>query len=400
MTADTLATRTGLAFTTTRAALTEALSTVAVAVHTRPAVPALSGVLLTGDTDGTLTATGFDYSTAITVTVPDVVTTPGRALLTHADLSGMLAATAKGTPKKRAALSPVTVTTTGDGAAVAVDGYTLPIESHRADDFPVLPAPPPDTATVDTTAFVAELSRVTPAAVGPEWSYPVLENVRLTCDRGRRLDLVATDRYRIAWATLTATSAPGVDAYSDETVLVNARLLDRLRRHLTGETVTLALGDGMCGLVCGRVRVLTRGYSESDYPKMTDLVPDRTPIAVTADRAALARATDRARAILTAKKETATPIAVTIADGAVSIGPDLPGTTAPDMDATTTGIAGEPVRLRFNARYLADALASFTDRTATVHLTTPTKPVVITDGGATPDTAGYRHLLMPIRPQT
>ncbi|MCK9873048.1 hypothetical protein MRI28_26055 [Nocardiopsis dassonvillei] len=366
----------------------------------RPRVPALSGVLLTGDTDGTLTATGFDYSTAITVTVPDVVTTPGRALLTHADLSGVLAATAKGTPKKRAGLSPVTVTSTGD-ATLEVDGYTLPIEAHDPDDFPTLPAPPPDTATLGTTGFVAELSRVTPAAASPEWCFPTLENVRITCDRGKRIDMIATDRYRIAWATLTATPAPGVDAYSDEAVLVNARLLDRLRRYLTGDTLTLALGDDLCGLTCGPVRVLTRGYSESEYPKnMADLVPDRAPVTVTVDRGSLARATDRARAILTAKKETATPIAVTIADGAVSIGPDLSGAVAPDLDATTTGLAGEPVRLRFHPRYLSDALASFTGRTATVHLTAPTKPVVVTDGGATPDTAGYRHLIMPIRPRT
>ncbi|KOX23830.1 DNA polymerase III subunit beta [Nocardiopsis sp. NRRL B-16309] len=382
---------------TDRGRLTAALDTAGLAIQTRSAVPVMSGVLITGHDNGDATLTGFDYQTAITVTLPEAAHTPGQLVVSHAELRGVLSATAKGTSKKRADAAPVTLAMDHGTPALTVDGYTIPVEEYPTDDYPVLPDAPAAVASVDRDRFVADLARTHVATVSPEWGLPVLETVRMEAT-GDRLSMVATDRYRIAWATLPALpdtpTIPGL-------VLVHGASLAKLVKRLSGDVVRVGMsGDGsLFSLTCGTVRVLMRGH-DGRFPTFKPLMPTTTPVAITAGRTELLTATMRGRAILKAKKETAMPLAVTTTRDTVTIAPDLPGSTAaPQMPVKTHGIpVGGRLRFLFRAEFLEEALSSFTADTVTLHATAATKPVVFTDGDAPADSADFRHLLMPIRP--
>ncbi|WP_160051253.1 DNA polymerase III subunit beta [Nocardiopsis sp. FR26] len=387
---------TGLEVATTRATLTNALTTVAVAIHTRPAVPILAGVHLTGDADGTLTLTGFDYDTAVTVTLPGVATNPGRVVLSHAELAGLLAATAKGTPAKKAGAAPVVLAQNGNKPTLTVDGYTLPVADYPVDEYPTLPTAPAPTLTVDAATFAAEVARVVPAAGGAD-DIPQLVNVQLETYTRGALCLTATDRYRIAQATIPGTRAPRAPrADLGQVVRVNAALVGKVTKHLKGDTVTVGVHGDMVMLASGPVTVVTR-TSEDEFPAVEKAIPTTIPMSVTVDHKAVAAAITKAGNILAAKGERGLSVGITVNPGSVAVAPDLPGVLAPQITADTSDADGE-VSVYFNPKFLAAAVGAFkSEDTVTFHLDTPTRPVVVTGGGHTVKSAPYRHLVQPIR---
>ncbi|MFE7462289.1 hypothetical protein ACWFMI_25125 [Nocardiopsis terrae] len=383
----------GLEVTTTRATLTAALTTVAVAIHTRPAVPILAGVHLTGDRDGTLTLTGFDYDTAVTFTLPDVVTNPGRCVLSHSELSGLLAATAKGVPAKKAATAPVVLAHNGNAPTLTVDGYTLPVADYDVNDYPIPEVAPAPTLTVDTATFVSEVARVVPAAGGAD-DIPPLVNVQMEAHTNGALRMSATDRYRIAQATIPGT--PDHRADLGRAARVNAALVGKIAKHLKGDTVTVGVHEDTVMLASGPVTVVTR-TSEAEFPAVEKAIPDAASMSVTVDHKAVVAAITKATNILAAKGERGLSVGVTVTRGAVSVAPKLEGVVAPKIPAEETGVDGE-VSVHFNPKFLAAAVGAFKgEDTVTFHLKSPTKPVVVTGGGHSITSAPYRHLVQPMR---
>ncbi|WP_406692804.1 DNA polymerase III subunit beta [Saccharopolyspora sp. ID03-671] len=382
---------------TNRATLVHALTTVGIGVARRPIVPALGGVLLDGR-DGHLTLTTTDYETAVSVRVPDVVHTPGRLLIDHAEATKLLAALVKGTRKREADTMPVTLWTTADGKAVLeLAGYTMPVTTYPAEEFPTLPQTPPTMAEVNRERFATDAGRVL-VAVGTDDTIPMITGVHMQTAPGA-LTLAGTDRYRLAVAEVPATTA----ATEGRSVSFPCRVLSAVLKHCTADRVRLGLdtaGDWV-SLSCGALIVLARPVN-AQVPDYERLFPE---VAVTAraDRATLTQATTRATAVLEAKKHTrdgrtAAQVAVTVdPTGSVSIAPVLAehadAGTAPEHPAEVDG-ATETVRVLFSASYLRDALNTLDGDTFTMQLATATRPVVFT---AT-DAPGYRHLLMPVRP--
>ena len=382
---------------TDRATLVHALTTVGMGVARRPVVPALGGVLLDGR-DGHLTVTTTDYETVVSVRVPDVVRSPGRLLIDYAEATKLLAALVKGTRKRDADAMPVTVRTTVDGAAVfELGGYTMPVTTYPAEEFPTLPEIPPTMVEVDRERFATDAARVL-VAVGTDDTLPMLTGVQMQTAPGA-LTLAGTDRFRLAVAEVPATTA----AAEDRSVSFPGRVLSAVLKHCTADRVRLgvdAAGDWV-SLSCGALTVLTRPV-EAPLPDYERLLPE---VAVTAraDRATFTRAVIRATAVVEAKKHTrddraAAQVAVTVdPGGAISVAPVLgehaDAVTAPDHPAEVNG-ATDTVRVLFTASYLRDAVNSLDGDTLTLHLATVTRPVVFTAA----DAPGYRHLVMPVRP--
>ncbi|WP_020501012.1 DNA polymerase III subunit beta [Sciscionella marina] len=389
-------------FRTDRATLAHALTTVGVGLARRPALPMLGGVLLDGR-DGDLTLTATDLETVATVRVPAAAPTPGRVLIDHTEATKLLGALVKGRRKRDADAAPVTVRTTDDGTAVLeLGGYTMPVTTYAAEDFPTLPATPPTVAEVDRERFTTDARRVL-VATGTDDTLPMAMGVQMHLTSGT-LTLAGTDRYRLAVAELAATTTTDERAVFFPTPVLSAAL-----KHATAERVRVGIGnDGGAGewvsLVCGALTVITRPV-EAQFPAYERLFPEVTATA-RADRDALTQATARAAAALEAKKHTsrdkhghrtAAQVALTVDPaGTVSIAPVLgehaDAVTAPAHPAVVGG-AGEPMRVLFSAPYLRDALTVLDGDTVLFQLATPTHPVLLTGAGG----HAYRHLLMPVR---
>src|SRR5207302_3210674 len=133
----------------------------------RPPLPILGGALLRAR-DGRLTISATDYETVVTVRVPGTVQTAGTLLVDHGELTRLLGALVKGSRKRDADALPVTVRTLDDGTPVVdLAGYTMPVTSFPAVDYPTIPEAAPPVAHVERERFTQEMARVM-VAVGTD----------------------------------------------------------------------------------------------------------------------------------------------------------------------------------------------------------------------------------------
>lgn len=393
-------TTTAVVFTANRAELASALATVAIAVSPRPAVPVLAGVLLESD-GADLVVRGYDYDTSVSVRLTGAAVAPGRLLVNHAELTKLLKALVKGLGKRDADRALVTLRA-GDGASATVEiaDTTVPLNLLPLEDYPALPEVPPLVAHVARTDLAAECRRVLRACGGDD-TLPMLTGVKV--DPGADgLMLAATDRYRIAAAHVGADVE--ADRFPTAGFLVPGRELGKTLAQFAGDQVDLghATSGGIewVSLAAGAVTVVTRALP-AGFPDYERFLPSSAAATVVVDRAALLAQITRAAAVLEAKGDRANPVTLTLTDRAVTAAPHLAENTdrvrTPELPADVRGIA-DPVCVGLTARYVIDALESFTGATVTLHLTKATKPVLLTD---TPegigDATAYRHLLMPIR---
>ena len=383
------------AFTARRADLIEALTSTSLAVAKRGSLPIMGQVLLTCR-NGDLTMTTFDGEFAVIVRLPGAATADGQLLLEHAGLTKTLAAIAKGERKADADAMTITVISTTSGPVLAASGYEIPLHaSPSVQDFPTLPPVMPGTHVVDRAAFSQTAARVLVAADRGD-TLPILTGVRLTLERDS-VHLVATDRYRLATARLSATGT------SDETTLVLGAFLGKVLKRMSGQTLSISVDntDGTRWVTwsAGQTTALTLELA-GEYPKVASIIPANTECTVTVDRKALAAATIKAAAITKAAAGANTPVRLVVSPAGITVAPSVETgqgqVRAPELDATITGIT--EMTIGANPTFLGDMLAAFAGETITLHLDTPSKPFVATNEptGLT-DPGAYLHVLMPVR---
>src|SRR5258708_40240889 len=130
---------------------------------------------------------GFDYEVSAQVSADIDVEEPGTALVSGRLLSEICRS-----------LPPHPVELTTDGAKVMLTCgsakftlLTMPVE-----DYPSLPAMPPDAGSVGSDEFAAAVSQVAIAA-GRDDTIPMLTGVRVEVE-GETVTLASTHRYRLA----------------------------------------------------------------------------------------------------------------------------------------------------------------------------------------------------------
>lgn len=384
--------------------LVDALSTTGLAVSAT-ALPGINGVLLEGRGDH-LVLTTTDTETAISVRVPDVHAT-GRLLIDHNETRDLLIAVAQGRRKHELDGMSVTVNAAApDAPVVEIAGYRLPVTALPMDNVPPLPVAPPVVAQLDRENVTAEITRVLKAA-GKDDTFPQIRGVHIEVNSGA-VTLVATDRFRLAMATV-----PAVSTATDTTqggALLPRDVLGKIIKRFSGDRLRIGWDRDedsggsdeaypLVSLESGEITVITRA-SSGRFPAYRERLPTESLGTVVLHRAQLLSETQRAAAVLKAKKETA-PVAVILDPVEIRIVPDLPDrgeeVITPGMVGDVEGIE-EPLRYCFNHAYLIDALNSFTGDRITLHSTGSIhRPLMITDAptGLT-DTWAFRHLLMPM----
>jgi len=241
-------------FRVERDVLGEAVSWVARELPTRPVVPVLSGMLLEAAGD-TLTLSCFDYEVSARVELPALIGEPGTALVP----GRLLAEITRSLPAADVELianSGMVMLTCGSAEFALV---ALPTE-----EYPRLPELPTAVGTIDGGDLSAAAAQVVPSASRDD-TLPMLTGVCMDFD-GPTLTLAATDRYRLAVATVPWQPT---ESQFRSSALVPARTLADVARTVTpGQPVTIAFGkpaandgrpaDGMIGFDSGGRRLTAR----------------------------------------------------------------------------------------------------------------------------------------------
>ncbi|GAA2016810.1 DNA polymerase III subunit beta [Nakamurella flavida] len=387
-------------FRVAREDLADAVAWVAKSLPARPPVPVLGGILLQV-TGSTLTVAGFDYEVSTRAEVTVDTTTDDDADSRVLVSGRLLAEITRALPAK-----PVDISV--DGSRVSIVGgtarFTLP--TMPVEDYPPLPEMPASSGTVAAAAF-AEAVAQTAVAAGRDDTLPMLTGIRLEI-AGETLTLAATDRFRLAVRELAWTpDTPDMTT----AVLVPARTLADAAKTIgaAGQTVTVALGEGLLGLQAGGRRTTVR-LLDVEFVKFRSLLPTAHTTTVDVPVSELGDSIKRV-ALVTDRGH---HLRMQVSEGALTLtaGGDDEGRAE---EAIPVDADGAELLIAFNPTYLLDGLGVVHSDRVRLAFTTPSRPALLlpllkptkgaADGSGGEDRAPeeaqtdpeYRYLVMPAR---
>ncbi len=374
----------------------DAVAWVARNLPTRPTVPVLAGVLLTGTDEG-LTISGFDYEVSAEVQVAAEIASPGSVLVSGRLLSDITRAL----PAK-----PVDLSVEGTRVSLTCGSARFSLPTMAVEDYPTLPELPEETGVLASDLFGEAIGQVAVAA-GRDDTLPMLTGIRVEIS-GEAVVLAATDRFRLAVRELT-WSTTGAD--TEAAVLVPAKTLaEAAKTGASGTDVHLSLGagpsvgkEGLLGIKSHGKRSTTR-LLDAEFPKFRQLLPAEHTAVATIAVAALTEAIKRVALVA----DRGAQVRMEFDEGTLklSAGADDVGRAEEDLPVE---FAGEPLTIAFNPTYLTDGLGSLHSEKVSFGFTTPSKPAVLRPAGGedyeNPTGTGpfpavqtdYVYLLMPVR---
>ena len=388
---------TDLKFRLVREDFAEAVAWVARILPTRPTVPVLSGVLLTGSDDG-LTISGYDYEVSAEVRVAAEIASPGSVLVSGRLLSDIT----KSLPAK-----PVDVSVDGTRVALSCGSARFSLPTMAVEDYPTLPSLPDETGVVASDLFAQAIGQVAVAA-GRDDTLPMLTGIRVEIS-GDKVVLAATDRFRLAVRELTWTTA---SADIEAAVLVPAKTLaEAARAGSDGADVHLSLGagaavgkEGLLGIRSNGKRTTSR-LLDAEFPKFRQLLPAEHTAIATVGVAELTEAIKRVALVA----DRGAQVRMEFTEDSLRLsagGEDAVGRAEEDLPVE---FSGDPLTIAFNPTYLTDGLGSLHSAKVLFGFTTSSRPAVLRPvsdddetyvGSSGPFPAAqtdYVYLLMPVR---
>jgi DNA polymerase III subunit beta len=213
-------------FQANRDVFSEAVSFAVKLLPQRTTLPILSGVLIEAGSNG-LTLSSFDYEVSARTEIAAEVSEPGRALVS----GRLLADIASRLPN-----APVEVASEDSRIVVRAGSARFTLLSMPVEEYPSLPKIGEPTGVVPADVFASAVAQVAVAASRDDVT-PVITGVQLEIS-GDRLNLIATDRYRVAVRGIQwEASSDGLEKLS---ALVPARTLQEVGKTF-GSSGTIAI---------------------------------------------------------------------------------------------------------------------------------------------------------------
>lgn len=359
-----------------REALSGALAAAARAIPSRPAQPALAGVVLdvvaTEDGRHVLVVIGGDGENWIRTRIECTSDGPGTVAVSGVALNELV---------KDLTGDVLDIETTPEALSIRLKrgSYALPVFKDAATFVPALTGPVGSVSGVD---FAKAVSQVVVAASKNEATL-VLTGVRMELADGK-ITFAATDRYRLSTAQIDVTLEAEDSSLS--VIVPVKQLADAARLFAKDPSVSISVADGTIAFTTPDTSVHARLMS-GEYPEWRRLMAVSPTFTVTADAAEFAGALKRNSRI------NPDNICLEFKDGGITV-----SGAASDAGSGSEEIAGSfdetvetAVKVLFNPGLLLDGLASFAGATVTIAVADPIKPVLIGDGSS------HAYLAMPRR---
>ncbi|AOQ22503.1 Beta sliding clamp [Moorella thermoacetica] len=363
--------------------LVNAVQKVYRAVATTTTYHAITGILLQAH-ENTLTLQGTDLDLGIIYTFPVEVIEEGELLLPARIFTEMV---------RRLPPTSLSLQSLQDNTVeIAYQQSKVQLNSIDASQFPLLPPVEGNFSfTVAITALKDAIRKVTIAA-GNDDLRSIFNGVLWELEPGEnRFNLVATDTHRLA-----VYHGQPEDSTSNETAtaLVPCRAMNELARLLPGEDglVKITIGESQIYAQHEGLTLYTR-LLNGKFPHYQQVIPTNhiTTIEIatrdlldTVERATLlARDENKARAHI---------IILQVGEKSLKITSEAAEIGHLEEELTAE-IAGQPLELALNGRYLLETLRVIDTENVILELLAPLKPVVVRPAGQ----ENYFCLILPVR---
>jgi DNA polymerase III subunit beta len=335
--------------------------------------PVLSGLLLMAGPDGVVLAAN-DRERAVRIGCTALVHTDGRVLVPAKPLAETL----------RALTEPqVRLVVEGTRLAIRVPGarYALPLLD--VDVHPGVPSPPAVVGQAPAGAFAEALATVA-ATASRDDALPLYTGVRVRAE-GSRLVLLATDRFRMAVASLPWEPVEPLDA------LVPANLLAELAKRLPDSgAVSVRADRDRIGLTWGSVTV-TSSVLDGSFIHESKVGMSEVDTHLELDADALAGAVRRVALYADARGV----LALEVGDSEIRLrGADRQSGEAEETVKST--VDGGRTGQAFQARYLTDALRPFAGSRVRIAIQPGMRATIFS--APEPGDIDLKYIVMPMLP--
>jgi DNA polymerase-3 subunit beta len=354
------------------------LQTATRVASTRSAVQALSGVMVSAPADSPPELLATDMEIGLRVPLSADVARPGSAVLP----ARLLLDVARALPAEQLTLE---LRTAEQDVELICGPSTFHLRTLRAEDFPNLPAPAPDSrVSLPADAFVETVNRVARSASRDE-TRPVLTGVLMSAS-GQQLRMVATDSYRLS-VKETALVAPLSGSLEANVPARALQELVRIAQQAPSDSVAVSVGQNQVVFELGDV-VLSSRLIDGQFPNYRQLLPESVEHEL---RLSSPELTDVVRRISLLAQKNA-PLRLSFSEGTLTVSAQTPD-IGEASEAIPVPFAGEPFEIGFNPEFLRDGLESIDSDELVLKLISPLRPGLI----ESPDTGDFVYLIMPIR---
>lgn len=365
--------------------LSDAVSFVVKLIPQRPTMPILGGVVLAAD-GVELSLASFDYEVSSRTSVAADVMEPGSVLV-HGRLLADIA--------NRLPNAPVEVAESDGRVTITCGSASFQLPTMPIAEYPVPPEVQGESGTVDGHEFAAAIGQVVVAASREEVA-PVITGVNIDMS-GSGLELVATDRYRVAVRKLGWTGGLPEDAKA----LVPARTLAEVGKSLgAAEKITLTVmksGERQLLAFAANGKTVTTTLLSGKFPPVGRLFPEETPHYAVLQLSDVVDAVRRVQLVL--EKESA--LRFLFDEDGLTI--EAAGSErAQATEHIDVVLHGDPIVVSLKPQFLLDALGAIHSEFVRIAFTktdNPNKPgPVLMTAQTSRDEGGsdqYRYLLQP-----
>jgi DNA polymerase-3 subunit beta len=354
------------------------LQTVTRVASTRSAVQALSGVMISAPSGGTPELLATDMEIGLRVPLHAEASRPGSAVLP----GRLLLDVARSLPGEQVTME---LRAAEQDVELICGPATFHLRMLRAEDFPTLPAPTPETRiALPAEAFVQTVGRVARSASRDE-TRPVLTGILMSA-AGQELRMVATDSYRLS-VKETALETPLQGSIEANVPARALGELVRIAQQAGSDSLAVSVGQNQVVFELGDV-VLSSRLIDGQFPNYRQLLPESVDHEL---RLSTAELSDVVRRVsLLAQKNT--PLRLSFSEGTLTVSAQTPD-IGEASEAIPVPFHGESFDIGFNPEFLRDGLESVESDELVLKLISPLRPGLI----ESPDSGDFVYLIMPIR---
>lgn len=330
-----------------------------------------------------LTATDLDVVWATTsIALPDAMTPDAATTLPAQMLSDIV--------RKLPSGAELDLSWGDKEAQIACGRAKYRLNTLPAADYPALPEPEwQATFSIDAKALRTLFEKVSFAMANEEvrWFLNGAFLHVLIDEAGEpRLISVATDGHR-----LSKISAPAPDGSAGmPAVIVPRKAVGEIIKLLDGRDgeVAVSVCDAKISVTAGPTRLLTK-LIEGTYPDYARVIPREGQHTAIIDADTLSSAAERVSTVAGERGKT-----VLLSFDGPKVKLEVRNPDAGDAEEEVqTEFEGEPLDIRFNARYLAEALRAVAADTIRILLGSPNDPAVLTSAAS----AEHLVVIMPMK---
>jgi DNA polymerase III subunit beta len=362
----------------TTAELLAQLQTVTRVASTRSAVQALSGVMISAQEGATPELLATDMEIGLRVPLQAETISPGSAVLP----ARLLLDVARSLPAPEVTLE---LRSAEQDVELISGPATFHLRTLRAEDFPSLPSPSPETRLeLPAEAFMQTVSRVARSASRDE-TRPVLTGILMSAS-AQELRMVATDSYRLS-VKETSLESPLQGSLEANVPARALQELVRIAQQAQADSLAVSVGQNQVVFELGDV-VLSSRLIDGQFPNYRQLLPESVDHEL---RLASAELTEVVRRISLLAQKNA-PLRLSFAEGSLTVSAQTPD-VGEASEAIPVPFHGDPFEIGFNPEFLRDGLESVESEELVLKLISPLRPGLV----ESPDSGDFVYLIMPIR---